>query len=283
MIELKNISYSYTANSSENTVALMNINLKINKGEFIGIAGHTGSGKTTVAQILAGLINPTSGVISVEGREFSDYKEAARALRNKVGIVFQYPEHQLFEETVYRDIAFGPKNKGLSESEIDECVRKSARLAHLKEELFDKSPFELSGGQKRRVAIAGVLATSPEVLILDEPAAGLDPSGRERLLGELHRIRKEEGTTIVLISHSMEDLAQNAERIILLNKGEKYKDAPVCEVFRDSSLLRKCSLELPEITRIIKLLNEGGMEIPENIFTVEDAQAAICKALGVEK
>jgi energy-coupling factor transport system ATP-binding protein len=283
MIELKNISYSYTANSSENTVALMNINLKINKGEFIGIAGHTGSGKTTVAQILAGLINPTSGVISVEGREFSDYKEAARALRNKVGIVFQYPEHQLFEETVYRDIAFGPKNKGLSKAETDECVRKSARLAHLKEELFDKSPFELSGGQKRRVAIAGVLATSPEVLILDEPAAGLDPSGRERLLGELHRIRKEEGTTIVLISHSMEDLAQNAERIILLNKGEKYKDAPVCEVFRDSSLLRKCSLELPEITRIIKLLNEGGMELPENIFTVEDAQAAICKALGVEK
>lgn len=283
MIELKNISYSYTANSSENTVALMDINLKINKGEFIGIAGHTGSGKTTVAQILAGLINPTSGVISVEGCEFSDYKEAARALRNKVGIVFQYPEHQLFEETVYRDIAFGPKNKGLSEAEIDECVRKSARLAHLKEELFDKSPFELSGGQKRRVAIAGVLATSPEVLILDEPAAGLDPSGRERLLGELHRIRKEEGTTIVLISHSMEDLAQNAERIILLNKGEKYKDAPACEVFRDSSLLRKCSLELPEITRIIKLLNENGMELPENIFTVEDAQAAICKALGVEK
>ena len=283
MIELKNISYSYTANSSENTVALMNINLKINKGEFIGIAGHTGSGKTTVAQILAGLINPTSGIISVEGREFSDYKEAARALRNKVGIVFQYPEHQLFEETVYRDIAFGPKNKGLSESEIDECVRKSARLAHLKEELFDKSPFELSGGQKRRVAIAGVLATSPEVLILDEPAAGLDPSGRERLLGELHRIRKEEGTTIALISHSMEDLAQNAERIILLNKGEKYKDAPACEIFSDSSLLRKCSLELPEITRIIKLLNEGGMGLPENIFTIEEAQAAICKVLGVEK
>ena len=283
MIELKNISYSYTANSSENTVALMNINLKINKGEFIGIAGHTGSGKTTVAQILAGLINPTSGVISVEGREFSDYKEAARALRNKVGIVFQYPEHQLFEETVYRDIAFGPKNKGLSEAETDECVRKSARLAHLKEELFDKSPFELSGGQKRRVAIAGVLATSPEVLILDEPAAGLDPSGRERLLGELHRIRKEEGTTIVLISHSMEDLAQNAERIILLNKGEKYKDAPVCEIFSDSSLLRKCSLELPEITRIIKLLNEGGMGLPENIFTIEEAQAAICKVLEVEK
>lgn len=283
MIELKNISYSYTANSSENTVAVKDINLKINKGEFIGIAGHTGSGKTTVAQILAGLINPTTGVIEIDGREFSDYKAAARALRSKVGIVFQYPEHQLFEETVYRDIAFGPKNKGLSEQEIDECVRKSAKLAHLKEELFDKSPFELSGGQKRRVAIAGVLATQPEILILDEPAAGLDPSGRERLLGELRRIRKEQGTTIILISHSMEDLAQNVERIILLNKGEKYKDAQTREVFADSDLLRQCGLELPEITQIIKLLNEGGMKLPENIFTVEEAHAAICKILEVGK
>lgn len=283
MIELRNISYSYTANSSENTVAVKDINLKINKGEFIGIAGHTGSGKTTVAQILAGLINPTCGTIIVDGQEFSDYKAAARALRSKVGIVFQYPEHQLFEETVYRDIAFGPKNKGLSEQEIDACVRKSASLAHLKEELFDKSPFELSGGQKRRVAIAGVIATQPQVLILDEPAAGLDPSGRERLLGELHKIRREQGTTIILISHSMEDLARNVERIILLNKGEKLNDASTCEFFRDSSLLKQCSLNLPEITKIIRLLNEGGMSLPENIFTIEDASKAICKALGVEK
>ena len=283
MIELKNVSYSYTANSSENTVAVKNINLKIEMGEFIGIAGHTGSGKTTIAQILSGLINPTEGSIIVEGVEYSDYKAAARALRSKVGIVFQYPEHQLFEETVYRDIAFGPKNKGLSEKEIDECVRKSARLAHLKEELFDKSPFELSGGQKRRVAIAGVLATEPSILILDEPAAGLDPSGRERLLGELHKIRKESGSTIILISHSMEDLAQNADRIILLNKGEKYKDAPTKELFTNSELLRECGLEVPEVTRIIKLLNENGMNIPENIFTVEDACQAIYNSLEVGK
>ncbi len=283
MIELKNISYSYSANSSENTVALKNINLKINKGEFIGIAGHTGSGKTTVAQILAGLINPSEGEIIVDGEKFPDYKSAARALRRKVGIVFQYPEHQLFEETVYRDIAFGPKNKGLTEKEIDECVRKSASLAHLKEELFDKSPFELSGGQKRRVAIAGVLATNPEVLILDEPAAGLDPSGRARLLEELKRIRAQEGTTIILISHSMEDLAENVDRIILLNNGEKLKDAPTSEVFADASTLEECSLEIPEITKIIKLLNEGGMNIAENIFTVDDACNAICKALEVEK
>ncbi|MBQ3023098.1 MAG: energy-coupling factor transporter ATPase [Clostridia bacterium] len=282
MIELKNIFYSYSANSSENTVALKDINLKINKGEFIGIAGHTGSGKTTVAQILAGLINPSEGEIVVNGESFSDYKSAARALRQKVGIVFQYPEHQLFEETVYRDIAFGPKNKGLNEKEVDECVRKSASLAHLKEELFDKSPFELSGGQKRRVAIAGVLATEPEVLILDEPAAGLDPSGRARLLEELRRIR-EEGTTVILISHSMEDLAENVDRIILLGNGEKIKDASTSEVFQDVQSLENCSLEIPEITKIIKILNENGMNIPENIFTVEDACDAICKALEVSQ
>ena len=283
MIKLRNISYSYSANSSENTVALKNINLEVNKGEFIGIAGHTGSGKTTVAQILAGLINPSDGEIIVNGESFSDYKSAARALRSKVGIVFQYPEHQLFEETVYRDIAFGPKNKGLSEEEIDACVRKSARLANLKEELFEKSPFELSGGQKRRVAIAGVLATTPEVLILDEPAAGLDPSGRARLLEELRRIRETEGTTIILISHSMEDLAENVDRIILLNDGEKIKDAPTSEVFKDSQTLEDSGLEIPEITKVIKLLNESGMNLPENIFTVEDAADAIYKALEVEK
>ena len=283
MIELKNISYSYSANSSESAAALKNISFKINKGEFIGIAGHTGSGKTTAAQILSGLILPTEGSIAVDGKEISDYKTAAAMLRKKVGIVFQYPEHQLFEETVYRDIAFGPKNKGLSPEEIDRCVRKSARLAHLREELFEKSPFELSGGQKRRVAIAGVLATEPEILILDEPAAGLDPTGREKLLGELCRIRKEENTTIILISHSMEDLAQYTERIILLNDGEKYSDAPTKEIFADSQLLEKCSLEVPELTQIIKLLNKEGMNIPENIFTLEDVSRAICEKMGVSR
>ena len=283
MIEFKNITYSYASNSSESAVAVNDISFKINKGEFIGIAGHTGSGKTTIAQILAGLITPTYGTILVDGKEFSDYKSTARALRRKVGIVFQYPEHQLFEETVYRDIAFGPKNRGLSESEIDRCVRRSAELAHLREDLFEKSPFELSGGQKRRVAIAGVLATEPEILILDEPAAGLDPSGRERLFGELHKIRKEQGTTIILISHSMEDLARNVERIILLNNGELFKDSATHEAFSDSKLLEKCGLELPEITRIIKLLNDNGMNLEENIFTLEEATSAILYALGVEK
>ena len=281
MIELKNISYSYSDSGSDSSAALRNVSLKINKGEFIGIAGHTGSGKTTVAQILAGLITPTGGTVVIDGEEFTDYKEAARALRKKVGIVFQYPEHQLFEETVYKDIAFGPKNKGLSDEEIDECVRKSAQLVHLKEELFDKSPFELSGGQKRRVAIAGVIATKPSVLILDEPAAGLDPVGREKLLHELHRIRRENGITIILISHSMEDLAQNTERIILLNDGEKYKDASSKDVFTDSEVLEKCGLQIPEITMILKLLNQGGIEIPENLFSVSEVCEAVLKSQGV--
>ena len=283
MIELKNISYFYSDSGSDSSAALRNVSLKINKGEFIGIAGHTGSGKTTVAQILAGLITPTEGTVVIDGEEMTDYKEAARALRKKVGIVFQYPEHQLFEETVYKDIAFGPKNKGLSDEEIDECVRKSAQLVHLREELFDKSPFELSGGQKRRVAIAGVIATKPSVLILDEPAAGLDPVGREKLLRELHRIRKDNGITIVLISHSMEDLAQNTERIILLNDGEKYKDASSKDVFTDSAVLEKCGLQIPEITMILKLLNQGGIDIPENLFSVEEVCGAIAKNLGVSE
>ncbi len=280
MIEFKNVSYSYSDSIGDNAAAVKDINLKINKGEFIGVAGHTGSGKTTVAQILAGLIKPCGGSILVDGTLYSDYKTAARVLRSKVGIVFQYPEHQLFEETVYRDIAFGPKNKGLSEEETDKCVRRSAALAHLKEELFEKSPFELSGGQKRRVAIAGVLATEPEVLILDEPAAGLDPSGRERLWGELHKIRKEQNTTIILISHSMEDLAQNAERIIVLNSGEKYRDDTVSNIFSDADLLKRCGLELPEITKVIKLLNEGGMNIPENIFDITSLADVIYQGLG---
>ena len=283
MIELKNVSYSYTANSSENTTAVQNIDIKIEKGEFIGIAGHTGSGKTTVAQILSGLILPSDGKIVVDGNEIDDYKLAARELRKKVGIVFQYPEHQLFEETVYKDIAFGPKNAGLSESEVDTLVRNSAKLANLKEELFEKSPFELSGGQKRRVAIAGVLATEPEILILDEPAAGLDPVGREKLLSELHKIRKERKTTIVLISHSMEDLAQHTDRIVLLKNGEKIKDGNVSEIFSDTDVLQKCGLELPEITEIIKLLKENGMSLPDNIFTVDDAVSAILTELGVAK
>lgn len=281
MIELKNISYSYSANNNENSVALSDVSIKINKGEFIGIAGHTGSGKTTLAQILAGLIMPSGGEITVGNEKYTDYKEAAKHLRKHVGIVFQYPEHQLFEETVYRDIAFGPKNKGLSDEETDEAVRKSARLVHLKEELFEKSPFELSGGQKRRVAIAGVIATEPDILILDEPAAGLDPVGREKLLGELKQIKETKNTSVILISHSMEDLAQNTDRMILLSDGKILKDSSPGEVFSDYELLKKCGLEVPEVTAIIKMLGDEGMNLPKNIFTLQDACEAICEYMGV--
>lgn len=282
IIEVKNLSYSYSADNIGKDTALANVSLSFSQGEFIGIAGHTGSGKSTVAQILAGLIVPSEGRIIIDGEEITDYKTAARMLRARVGIVFQYPEHQLFEETVYKDIAFGPKNKGLSAQEIDKCVRKSARLANLSESLFGESPFELSGGQKRRVAIAGVLAMEPGVLILDEPAAGLDPISKKKLLCELQRIRREENTTIILISHSMEDLSEYADRIIVLNHGVKFKDAPTKDVFKNSELLKECGLDAPEINKIVSLLREGGMNIESDILTVDEACSAILKELGVQ-
>ncbi len=283
MIELKNISYLYKSNGPETNPAVTDISLSISDGEFIGIAGHTGSGKTTIAQILAGLILPAEGNVLIDGTPCKDYKEASRMLRKRVGIVFQYPEHQLFEETVYKDIAFGPKTRNLSEEEIDKCVRESAALVHLDESLFDKSPFELSGGQKRRVAIAGVLATKPSVLILDEPAAGLDPRGRDRLFSELRQIREQSNTAVVLISHSMEDLAENVDRVIVLDHGTKAEDAPVKEVFSNYTLLKKCGLDVPEITRIIHLLKKGGMKLNGEIFTVDEACSEIVKYLGVDK
>ena len=283
IIEVKNLSYSYSADNLSKDTALVNVSFGFGQGEFIGIAGHTGSGKSTVAQILAGLLTPSEGRIFIDGEEIEDYKEACRKLRHRVGIVFQYPEHQLFEETVYKDIAFGPKNKGMSEEEIDRCVRKSALLAGVSEELFDESPFDLSGGQKRRVAIAGVLATEPKVLILDEPAAGLDPKSKRKLLNELHKIQKEEKTTIILISHSMEDLSEHAERIIVLNHGVKFKDGSPKEIFSSQKALRECGLEIPEIAQVISCLNEEGMNIREDIYTLEEAYFAIAERLGAKK
>lgn len=283
IIEVKNLSYSYSADNLAKDTALVNVSFGFEQGEFIGIAGHTGSGKSTVAQILAGLLTPSEGRIFIDGEEIEDYKAACRALRRRVGIVFQYPEHQLFEETVYKDIAFGPKNKGLSEEEIDRCVRKSALLAGVSEKLFEESPFELSGGQKRRVAIAGVLATEPKVLILDEPAAGLDPKSKHKLLKELHKIQKEENTTIILISHSMEDLSEHAQRIIVLNHGVKFKDASPKDIFSSQKALRECGLEIPEIAQVVSILNSKGMDIPGDIFTLKEAYYAIAQKLGVGK
>lgn len=283
MIKLEDASYFYKQNSAEQNTALDKVSLEIKEGEFIGIAGHTGSGKTTLAQIIAGLILPSDGKITVDAAEYPSYKEAAKALRSKVGIVFQYPEHQLFEETVYRDIAFGPKNKGLNDEETDKCVRECAKLAHLDESLFEKSPFELSGGQKRRVAIAGVLAMKPSVLILDEPAAGLDPSGRKQLLSELRQIHKNSDTSLVLISHSMEDLAENADRIVILKNGRKIKDYNTRNVFADYDALKKCGLDMPEITKVIRILRENGFDLPPDIFTVDEACEYIAKALGVNE
>ena len=283
MIEFRNITYKYSSGDAAEYAALRSLSLKIEKGEFIGIAGHTGSGKSTAAQIAAGLINPTSGEILIDGKQFESAAETARELRKRVGIVFQYPEHQLFEETVYRDIAFAPKNRGLGAEKADECVRRSAALAGVSEELFEKSPFELSGGQKRRVAIAGVLAANPSVLILDEPAAGLDPAGRRKLLSLLRKIHAEESTSIILISHSMEDLAENAGRIVILGGGEKLADDIPENIFTNGELLKKSGLDMPEITKTVQLLRRGGMELDSRIFTVSDAAKAIAKAAGVIK
>lgn len=283
MIEFRNITYNYNSGDAAEYAALRSLSLKIEKGEFIGIAGHTGSGKSTAAQIAAGLINPTSGEILIDGKQFESAAETARELRKRVGIVFQYPEHQLFEETVYRDIAFAPKNRGLGAEKADECVRRSAALAGVSEELFEKSPFELSGGQKRRVAIAGVLAANPSVLILDEPAAGLDPAGRRKLLSLLRKIHAEASTSIILISHSMEDLAENAGRIVILGGGEKLADDIPENIFTNGELLKKSGLDMPEITKTVQLLRRGGMELDSRIFTVSDAAKAIAKAAGVIK
>ena len=283
MIEFRNITYKYSSGDAAEYAALRSLSLKIEKGEFIGIAGHTGSGKSTAAQIAAGLINPTSGEILIDGKQFESAAETARELRKRVGIVFQYPEHQLFEETVYRDIAFAPKNRGLGAEKADECVRRSAALAGVSEELFEKSPFELSGGQKRRVAIAGVLAANPSVLILDEPAAGLDPAGRRKLLSLLRKIHAEASTSIILISHSMEDLAENAGRIVILGGGEKLADDIPENIFTNGELLKKSGLDMPEITKTVQLLRRGGMELDSRIFTVSDAAKAIAKAAGVIK
>ena len=283
MIELKNVTYKYNSSDAAECAALHSLSLTVRKGEFIGIAGHTGSGKSTAAQIMAGLIVPTSGEILTDCASHENAAAAARELRKRVGIVFQYPEHQLFEETVYRDIAFAPKNRGLSESEIDGCVRRSAEMAGVGEELFEKSPFELSGGQKRRVAIAGVLASEPSVLILDEPAAGLDPSGRRKLLALLTAIHRKTDTAIILISHSMEDLAENAERIVVLGGGEKLADDVPENIFTNDALLKKSGLDMPEITKTVQLLCDRGLTLDRRIFTVSAAAKAIFDAAGVKK
>ena len=275
-IVIEHLNYVYMTGGPYETKALSDVNLTIHDGEFIGLIGHTGSGKSTLVQHLNGLIMPTSGRVLVDGMDLADKGTDRRAVRQRVGLVFQYPENQLFEETVEKDIAFGPKNLGLDDAEIDRRVRDAMRRVALDyDRLHERSVFELSGGQMRRVAIAGVLAMEPQVLVLDEPCAGLDPQGREEILGLVRNLHEEAGTTIVMVSHSMDDVAALAERVIVMNHGEVVMDGTPRDVFSCGEELRGMGLDVPQAVQLAQKLRERGYDIPEGIYRIEEVKEAI--------
>jgi len=280
-IIFENVSHIYMKGSPYEKIALRNINLTIDNGEFVGIIGHTGSGKSTLVQHLNGLLKPSEGRVIINGTnvEGKNLKE----LRKQVGIVFQYPEHQLFEETVYKDIAFGLLKQGLSENEINTRIMDTVKALGLKEEILEKSPFELSGGQKRRVAIAGVLVMNPSILVLDEPTAGLDPRGRDEIFNIITKLHQDRRLTIILVSHSMEDVARLVNRVIVMNDGIVEMDGPVREVFINAERLESIGLSVPQITYLMKKLKNLVPDIRDDIFTVKDAKIEVLKILRRKK
>ena len=282
VLELKNLSYVYGTGTPFEKTAVNNLSLSIEKGEFIGIMGHTGSGKSTLVQMLNGLMKPTSGQVLLDGEDIWANPKDIRKIRFKVGMVFQYPEYQLFEETVAKDIAFGPTNMGKSGAELEKAVNDAARFTGLKDELLEKSPFDLSGGEKRRAAIAGVIAMNPEVLVLDEPTAGLDPMGRDVLLSQIVQYHKERKNTGILVSHSMEDFARVADKIIVMNKSNLVMFDKTKEVFSKGRELEKIGLRVPQITKIMLELREKGFNVPEGILTVDEAMDCISSLLDKE-
>lgn len=279
ILEVKNLCHIYSAGTPFERAALKDVSFSVERGEFIGIIGHTGSGKSTLMQHLNGLLKPTSGSILLDGVDIWSDKKTTRQSRFRVGLVFQYPEYQLFEETVYKDIAFGPKNMGLKADEIDRRVREAAALVGLTEAQLEVSPFDLSGGQKRRVAIAGVIAMEPEVLILDEPTAGLDPEGREEILQNIDGYRKAKGATIMMVSHSMTDVARLADRLLVMNKACLAMDGTPQEVFEHAQELLDMGLDIPEITRVFLKLQSLGLDVPQ-VYTVEQAMQALTSLKG---
>ena len=280
IIRVENLTHTYGEGTPFCRSAVQDMSLAIYRGEFLGIIGHTGSGKSTLIQHLNGLLKPTSGRILLGGEDIWSDPKKIRNVRFRVGLVFQYPEYQLFEETVYRDIAFGPTNMGLSKDEIDRRVRESAHFAGLTDDLLEKSPFALSGGQKRRVAIAGVIAMEPEVLVLDEPSAGLDPQGREELLSNIREFHRARGTTVVLVSHSMEEIARNVGRIVVMRDAHVYMDGTPRQVFARAEELEQAGLDVPQVTKIAMALRRRGMDIDPAVYTIEELEQALLNRRG---
>lgn len=283
LIILDKVNYTYSEGSGFEIQALKDVSLTINRGEFIGLIGHTGSGKSTLTQHLNGLLRATSGRIYYDGQDIYDKDFVMKNLRSRVGLVFQYPEHQLFESDVFKDVCFGPLNLGLSRKEAELRAFEALEMVGFPKELFYNSPFELSGGQKRRAAIAGVLAMKPEVLILDEPTAGLDPKGRDEILDQVKKLHQETGITVILVSHSMEDVAKYVGRIIVMNHGSVMFDDEPGKVFARYKELEEVGLAAPQLTYILNDLKENGFDVDTSALTMEDAVAAIKKALAAER
>lgn len=279
ILEAKNLTYTYSIGSPFEKTAVDHINLQIEQGEFVGIIGHTGSGKSTLMQMMNGLLKPTEGTVLLDGKDIWEKKADRRAVRFQVGLVFQYPEYQLFEETVYKDIAFGPKNMGLGEKEIDRRVRETAKAVGLSDDLLEKAPYALSGGQKRRVAIAGVMAMEPKVLILDEPTAGLDPKGRTTILSQIAAYQKQRNCTVMLVSHSMEDVAKYVSKLLVLSRAKVICYDTPANVFARGDELEQIGLALPQITRVFRGLRARGIVIPDEVYTVKYGAEQLLKAL----
>ena len=277
ILETQNLTYKYSVGTPFEKVAIEDINISVEKGEFIGIIGHTGSGKSTLVQHLNGLLKPTSGTILLDGRDIHSDKNFTRQARFKVGLCFQYPEYQLFENTVYEDIAFGPKNMKLSKEEVKERVLRAAEFVGVRNDMLQKSPFDLSGGEKRRVAIAGVMAMQPEILILDEPSAGLDPKGRKVISEMIEQYRKNTGSTVIVVSHSMEDVAESADKVLVMNKGKVEYFASVDEVFSNAEHLVEIGLNVPEITKVLLALKKQGYDVRTDIYSVNVAKAELLR------
>lgn len=277
ILETQNLTYKYSVGTPFEKVAIEDISISVEKGDFIGIIGHTGSGKSTLVQHLNGLLKPTSGTILLDGKDIHSDKNFTRQARFKVGLCFQYPEYQLFENTVYEDIAFGPKNMKLSKEEIKERVLRAAEFVGVRSDMLQKSPFDLSGGEKRRVAIAGVMAMQPEILILDEPSAGLDPKGRKVISEMIEQYRKNTGSTVIVVSHSMEDVAESADKVLVMNKGKVEYFASVDEVFSNAEHLVEIGLNVPEITKVLLALKKQGYDVRTDIYSVNEAKAELLR------